>query len=139
MAHLCSQIRNDDELLQHILGQNVSEPRFLDIIGRYVNMIGSQVEIRRRYCSHSPLGFRRERVALVITRRRHDDFVAVNVRRFGRGCCQLRLILRLLLDFSDLLSLLRRSGDLHTKDDVSNFRLSEGSYVDTKMEECTVY
>jgi len=38
---------------------------------------------------------------------------------------ELRLFLGLLLDLSDLLSLLRWCADLHSQDDVTNLRLGE--------------
>ena len=54
----------------------------------------------------------------------------------GSGC-QLWLFLGLLLDFSDLLPLLRRGRDLHSKDNITDFRLCQGSYVHTKKKRTT--
>ena len=40
-SHLCSQIRNDNKLLQDIFRQNVRKSCLLDIIRRNIDMIGS--------------------------------------------------------------------------------------------------
>ena len=54
---------------------------------------------------------------------------------FVDGACgsggDLALFLGLFLDFCNLLSLLGRSTDLHTQDDVSDLGLCQGGHIDT--------
>ena len=111
---LRSQIRNGHELLQHVLGQDVSVARLLDIVRRHVDVVGADVQVGGRNGSDAPLRLGTERLALVVGRRARDDLVSVLVDRPRRRCRQLCLLFRLLLDFGDLLPLRRWSADLHT-------------------------
>lgn len=56
------------------------------------------------------------------------------VHRSSGSRGQLRLFLRLLLNFSNLLSLRGRSTDFHTKNNVSDFGLCQRSDVDAAKE-----
>ncbi len=81
---LTAQIRNGDELLEDVLGQDVRVACLLDVVRGHVNVIGAQVEIGGRDRSHAPLGLRRECGRLVVARGRGDDLVAVTVHRACR-------------------------------------------------------
>lgn len=48
-AYLCPQVRDADELLQDVLGQDVGVARLLDVIRRHVDVVGPQMEVGRRY------------------------------------------------------------------------------------------
>ena len=63
---LRSQIRNADKLFENILGQDVRVARLLDVIRRHVNVIRSQVQVRRGNRANSPFCFRRERLSFVV-------------------------------------------------------------------------
>ena len=130
---LSSQIRNHDKLLENVLGQDVGVARFLDVVRGHVDVVRSQVKVRGGDGSHAPLGLAGEGVGLVVARRRGDDLVAVLVDRSRRRRRQLRLLLRLLLDFCDLLPLRARSRDLHAEDDVSDFGLGQAGHVDVVL------
>lgn len=54
----------------------------------------------------------------------------------GSGLCgrELRLLFGLLLNLGNLLALLRRRRDLHTQDDVTDLRLSQGGHVHTETK-----
>ena len=97
-------------------------------------MIGPQVQISSRYRSHTPLSLRGECLGLIVGRCGHDDLITVDVGGSGGGSRQLRLFFGLLLDLSDLLPLLRGCWDLHTKNDVSDLRLGQGSYIHAREE-----
>ena len=123
MAHcpyLSAEVRDDDKLLEHILGQDVGEPSFLDVIRGDIDVVGTEVQVGRRDRTHTPLRLRRERLPLVVTGCCDDYLVAVLVDGACGGGCELRLFLGLLLDLSNLLSLLRGCTDLHAQDDVPN-------------------
>lgn len=132
--YLCSQVRDHDELLQNVFGQNIREPSLLDIIWRHVDVIGPEVQIRSGDRSDSPLRLGRERLCLVVGSSGHDDLVSMDVGGARGGSCQLRLFLGLLLDFCYLLPLLWGCWDLHTQDDVTDLGLGQGSYVHTGEE-----
>ena len=128
-THLSAQVGDDDELLEHVLGQDVGEARLLDVVGRHVDVVRTQVQVGGGDGSHAPLRLGRKRLRLVVAGGRHDDLVAVDVGGARRGGRQLRLLFRLLLDLGDLLALLRRRGDLHTQDDVAYLGLRQRRYV----------
>ena len=117
---LGTKIRYDDELLEHILGEDVSEPRLLYVVRGHIDVVGSQVQVGGRDGSHSPLRLGGESLPLIVAGRGDDDFVPVFVDGACGGGRELRLFLRLLLNFGNLLPLLRRSRDLHAQDDVPN-------------------
>jgi len=52
---LCSKIRDDDELLQNVLGQNVRVSSFLDVVRGDVDVVGTEVKVGCRDGSHAPL------------------------------------------------------------------------------------
>eukprot|EP00037_Helgoeca_nana_P026560 m.300350 g.300350 ORF g.300350 m.300350 type:complete len:384 (-) comp27250_c2_seq5:6164-7315(-) len=102
------QIRDHDKLLEDVLREDVRVPRLLDVVTRDINVLGPEVEISSRDGSHPPLGLGRENGTLVVRCGVGNHLVTVHV---GGGCGsggQLRLLLGLLLDFGDLLTLLRR-------------------------------
>lgn len=41
MTHLSTQVRDADELLQHVLRQNVSVSSFFDVIRRHIDVVGT--------------------------------------------------------------------------------------------------
>lgn len=57
------------------------------------------------------------------------------VNSAGLRGCQLRLLLGLLLNFCNLLSLLRGGRDLHAQDNVSDLGLRQGCNVHTERED----
>lgn len=73
----------------------------------------------------SPFRLRGEGLCLVVGGGGGDDLVSVFVDGAGLCGCELRLLLRLFLDLGDLLSLLRRGGDLHAQDDVADLGLGQ--------------
>jgi hypothetical protein len=60
--HLRAQIRDGDELFQHILWQNVGVAGLFDVVARHVDVIGSQMQIGRRDRTNTPIGFRSKRL-----------------------------------------------------------------------------
>ena len=92
-------------------------------------MVCPKVQVGGRDGPHTPLRLRRERLRLVVGGGGHDDLVAVDVGGSRGGSRQLRLFLGLLLNLGDLLTLLGGCRDLHSQDDVANFRLRQRSYV----------
>lgn len=68
----------------------------------------------------SPLSLGGESLGFVVAGCGGDDFIPVFVNSAGLCGCQLRLLLGLLLNFCNLLSLLRGGRDLHAQDDVSD-------------------
>lgn len=68
----------------------------------------------------SPLSLGRESLGFVVAGCGGDDFIPVFVNSAGLCGCQLRLLLGLLLNFCNLLPLLRGGRDLHAQDDVSD-------------------
>lgn len=79
----------------------------------------------------SPFSLRRESLGLVVGGGGSDDLVTVLVHSSGLRGCELRLLFSLLLNLSDLLTLLRWSWDLHSQDDVTDLRLGQRSHVHT--------
>ena len=128
-TNLRSEIRNDDELFENILRQDVRESRLFDIVGRHVNMISTQVKVGSGNGADTPLCLGRESGSLVITGGWHDNLIPVNVGCFGGRGGELWLILGLLLDLRDLLTLLGRSWNLHTQDDITDLRLRKWGHV----------
>lgn len=82
-TNLRSEIRNDDELFENILRQDVRESRLFDIVGRHVNMISTQVKVGSGNGADTPLCLGRESGSLVITGGGHDNLIPVNVCGFG--------------------------------------------------------
>ena len=54
-SDLSPQVGNDDELFENVLGQNVRVSGFLDVIGRYINVISTQVQVSGSDGPDSPL------------------------------------------------------------------------------------
>lgn len=79
-----------------------------------------------------PLCLGGEGLGLVVGRGGGDDLVSVLVDGSGLRGRELRLLLGLLLNLGNLLALLRRRRDLHTQNDVTDLRLSQGGHVHTK-------
>lgn len=79
----------------------------------------------------SPLSLRREGLGLVVRGGGGDDLVTVLVHGSGLCSSELRLLFSLFLNLSNLLALLRRSGDLHTQDDVTDLRLGQRGHIHT--------
>lgn len=129
---LCSEIRDYDELLQYVFGQDVCVSRLLNVVWWHINMVGSQMKVCRRYGSNSPFRFGCERWCLVITGGGCDDLVSMLVDRSCRCCCELWLFLGLLLNLCNLNSLSRWSRDFHTQNDVPDLRLSQRCYIHTE-------
>ena len=48
-VYLCSQVRDADELLQDVLGQDVGVARLLDVVRRNVDVVCPQMEVGSRY------------------------------------------------------------------------------------------
>ena len=130
---LAAQVGDGDELLEHVLGQDVGEAGLLDVVGRDVDVVGAQVEIGGRYGAHTPLGLRREGGRLVVARGGRDDLVAVLVDRASGGGRELRLLLGLLLDLGDLLTLSGGRAYLHAEYDVAYLGLGERGDVDVVL------
>lgn len=130
-TYLCSQVRDDDKLLQDILGKDVGVARLLDVVRGDIDVIGSQVEVGGRDCPHTPLRSRRESRPLIVAGGSDDDLVPVFVDGACGGGRQLALFLGLLLDLCDLLPLLRGSTDLHAQDDVPDLGLCQGGHIHT--------
>jgi len=68
----------------------------------------------------SPLSLGGESLGFIVAGCGGDDFISMFVNSAGLCGCQLRLLLGLLLNFCNLLSLLRGSRDLHAQDNVSD-------------------
>lgn len=98
-------------------------------------MIGPEMQVRSGDRSHPPFRLRAERLCFVVGSSRGDDFVAVFVHRSSSGRGELRLLFRLLLDFSDLLTLSRRRANLHAQNDISNLRLCQRRDVHTETRQ----
>lgn len=128
-TNLSTQIRDDDELLQHVLGQNVGVARLLDVVGGHVDVVGTQVQVGGGNGTHSPLSLGGEGLRLVVAGGGGDDLVAVLVDGDGGCCRQLRLFLGLLLNLGDLLALGGGRRDFHSQDDVTDFRLCQRGHV----------
>jgi len=62
LTYLSSEIRDDDELLEDVLGQDVRVASFFDVVRRHVDVIGTEVEIGGRDSTDSPLRLRCERL-----------------------------------------------------------------------------
>ena len=45
MQYLCSQIRDGDELLKHVFGEDVGVASLLDIIRGHIDVVGTQVQV----------------------------------------------------------------------------------------------
>ena len=131
LSYLSSKIRDDNKLFENVLWQDVRETCLFDIIWRDIDMVRSEVKVGSRYCSHSPLCLRRECSSLVIWCRRDDNLIPMFVDCSSGGRCNLTLFFCLFLDLSYLLSLLRRSTDLHAKDDVTDLRLGQRRHIHT--------
>ena len=134
MSYLSSEIRDGDELLEDVLGQDVGIPSLLDVVGRHVDMVGPEMQICGRYCPYTPLRFGGERCRLVVTGGGRDDLVTMFVHCARRRGRQLGLLFSLFLDLGDLLSLRGGCWDLHTKDDVTDLRLSQRRNVYTVIK-----
>ena len=50
--YLGPQVRDHDEFLQNVLGEDVRVARLLDVVGGDVDVVGAQVKIGRRNGSH---------------------------------------------------------------------------------------
>ena len=50
--YLGPQVRDHDEFLQNVLGEDVGVARLLDVVGGHVDVVGAQVKIGRRNGSH---------------------------------------------------------------------------------------
>ena len=74
-----SQVGDDDELLEHVLGQDVGVARLFDVVRGDVDVIGTEMQVGGGNGSHPPLGLGRKRRSLVVGRRRCDDLVTVFV------------------------------------------------------------
>lgn len=126
------KVGDDDEFLEDVLGEDVSEPRLFDIVRGDIDMVGPEVKVSGRYSPHTPLCLGRKCCPLVIRGCRDDYLISVFVDSTSGGGCDLTLLLRLFLDLCNLLSLLRGSADLHSQDNVSNLRLCQGCHVHTR-------
>ena len=61
-VYLCSQVRDADELLQDVLGQDVGVARLLDVVRRNVDVVCPQMEVGSRY---SPEVWEVEKIKIV--------------------------------------------------------------------------
>ena len=128
---LGAKVRYDDEFLEHIFGEDVREASFLYVVRRDVDVVGPQVEVGGGDGSHPPLRLGGESLPLIVGGCRDNYLVPMFVGGAGGGCCQLRLLLGLLLDLCNLLSLLRGSRNLHSQNYVPDLRLCQGRHVHT--------
>ncbi len=128
---LCAEVRDDDELLEHVLGQDVGEASLLDVIRGHVDVVGAEVEVGGGDGPHTPLCLGGESLTFIVAGCCDDDLVSMFVDSASGGGCQLRLLLCLLLNLCNLLALLRGSTDLHAQDDVPDLRLSQGGHIHT--------
>ena len=134
MAYLSSEIRDCDELLEDVLGQDVGITSLLDIIRWHVDMVGPEMQICGRDSPHAPLCLGGERCRLIVAGGWRDDLVTVFVHCTRRRGRQLGLLFSLFLDLGDLLSLSGGCWDLHTQDDVTDLRLSQRRNVYTVIK-----
>lgn len=86
-THLCSKIGDDDEFLQKILRKDVSITCFFDIVRGDVDMVGSQVKIRRWDRSNTPFRLRSKCLCFEVTGGSRDDLVTMLVHCFHSGRC----------------------------------------------------
>ena len=63
-TYLCSQIGDDNELLQQILGQNVRVASVLHIVRIHIDVLRAKMQVRRRDCANAPFRFRRKRLKI---------------------------------------------------------------------------
>ena len=64
--HLSSKVRDDNEFLEDILWEYVSEACLLDVVRGDVDVVGPEVKISGRDGPHSPLCLRGEGSSLVV-------------------------------------------------------------------------
>ena len=72
------------------------------------------MEVSSGDSSHTPLCLGGECLSLIVTSGSYNDLITMYVSGLGGGSSKLALLLRLFLNLCNLLSLLRRSTDLHS-------------------------
>mmetsp|Transcript_67280 Transcript_67280/g.140139 ORF Transcript_67280/g.140139 Transcript_67280/m.140139 type:complete len:747 (+) Transcript_67280:1153-3393(+) len=87
------------------------------------------MQVRCRDRTHAPVRARAKHLLLVRRGRRDNDLIAVHVGGARRGGGELRRLLALRLDLSDLLALHGGGGDLGAEDDVADLRLRQRRHV----------
>ena len=97
-------------------------------------MVGPEMKVSGRNGSYPPFRLGREGGALKVGGSRDNDLISVFVDGACGGGSDLTLLFRLFFNLCDLLSLLRRSTDLHTQDDVTDLGLSQRGHVNTERE-----
>ena len=65
-THLSSKVRDDNEFLEDILWEYVSEAGLFDVVRGDVNVVGPEVKVSGRDGPHSPLCLRGEGSSLVV-------------------------------------------------------------------------
>ena len=63
---LCSQVRDGDELLEKVLGEDVGVPLLLDVVGRDEDILGSEVQVGCGDGPHPPVGLAGKGLPLVV-------------------------------------------------------------------------
>ena len=94
-------------------------------------MVSPEMQVSGRYGTHSPLSLRGEGLPLIVRGGSNYDLVSMFVNSACGGSSDLTLFLGLLLYLCYLLSLLRGSTDLHTKDNVPDLRLGQAGHIHT--------
>ena len=97
-------------------------------------MISSQMQVGSRDSPDTPFSLRSECCSLVITGCCCDYLITMFVYSSGCGSSQLGLFFRLFFNLGNLLPLLRWGRYFHTKDDVTDFRLSQRSNIHTETK-----
>ena len=129
--YLSSQIWDNNKLLKDVLRQDVSVSSLFDVIWWNIYMVCPQVEICGRDCSYPPFSLRWEGCCLIVTGRWSDNLITMFIDSTCGGGSKLWLLLGLFFNLCNLLTLCRRSRDLHTKYDITDFWLCQGHHIDT--------
>ena len=145
-----TQVGGADERLHDVLGENERRQVVLDVVVGDVDVLESKGNVGGGDGSDPPVSLAREDLLLVLSRRDYLDLVSGDVRRSSLNGSDLIRSLGRLLNLSlaeqrmsvstvgvvertayHLLSLNRRSRNLHSENDISNLRTRQRSSVDS--------
>ena len=78
-GNLGAQVRDANELLQHVLGHDVGEAGLADVLAVDVDVVDAQVQVGGGDGAHAPVRLGPKHLLLIWRRGRHDEPVAVHV------------------------------------------------------------
>mmetsp|Transcript_38034 Transcript_38034/g.88954 ORF Transcript_38034/g.88954 Transcript_38034/m.88954 type:complete len:255 (-) Transcript_38034:6236-7000(-) len=119
------EVADANEALQDVLWHDVRVACLSDVLTVHIQVVRSQVERRGADGANSPFRARGEGLLLVGRSGGYDHFLAVDVDSLRRDGRDLRHLLALLLNVSNLLPLDGWRGDLHTQDDIADLTLCQ--------------